>query len=213
MSSGWHLHQSLDQLATGANSFARPAPLEGSGPLQAGHWLSEIGCAYLAGLLSHARGMTLLCTPTVNGLGRFRPHALAPQHILWGHDNRGAMLRVIGGPGDRATRIENRLGEPAANPYLYMASQIYAGLSGIDARRVPPLATTNPYGEHQPDGHTLPTRPADALQALLDDPVLHAGFSQGFLDYYGRIRASEQARHAAAEDTLEFERREYFNRI
>jgi glutamine synthetase len=213
MSSGWHLHQSLDQLATGANSFARPAPLEGSGPLQAGHWLSEIGCAYLAGLLSHARGMTLLCTPTVNGLGRFRPHALAPQHILWGHDNRGAMLRVIGGPGDRATRIENRLGEPAANPYLYMASQIYAGLSGIDARRVPPLATTNPYGEHQPDGHTLPTRPADALQALLDDPVLRAGFSQGFLDYYGRIRASEQARHAAAEDTLEFERREYFNRI
>jgi glutamine synthetase len=59
------------------------------------------------------------------------------------------MLRVIGQAGDSATRIENRLGEPAANPYLYMTSQIHAGLAGIAQQRLPPLATEAPY-------HTLP---------------------------------------------------------
>ena len=43
------------------------------------------------------------------------------------------MMRVLGGAGDPATRLENRIGEPAANPYLYIASQIVAGLAGIDA--------------------------------------------------------------------------------
>ena len=52
-------------------------------------------------------------------------------------DNRGAMLRVIGGAGDPATRIENRIGEPAANPYLYFASQIHSGLDGTAARARP----------------------------------------------------------------------------
>jgi glutamine synthetase len=56
------------------------------------------------------------CTPTVNGFGRFRPNALAPQAVLWGRDNRGAMLRVVGGAGDGATRIENRIGEPRPTP-------------------------------------------------------------------------------------------------
>ncbi len=102
-------------------------------PLQisddARHTLSDVGTHYLAGLLNNAQGMTVMCTPTVNGFGRFRPNALAPQSILWGRDNRGAMLRVIGQAGDTATRIENRLGEPAANPYLYMASQISCRLA------------------------------------------------------------------------------------
>ena len=71
--------------------------------------------------------MAPLCTPTVNGFGRFRPNALAPVGVQWGRDNRGAMLRVVGAAGDDATRIENRIGEPMANPYLYLAAQVHAG--------------------------------------------------------------------------------------
>ena len=59
-----------------------------------------------AGGLATSSGMAALCTPTVNGFGRFRPNALAPQAVLWGRDNRGAMLRVVGSAGDGATRIE-----------------------------------------------------------------------------------------------------------
>jgi len=63
-----------------------------------------VGEHYLARLLAHARGMAVLATPTVNGFERFRPNALTPQSILWGPDNRGAMLRVVGQANDPTTR-------------------------------------------------------------------------------------------------------------
>src|SRR5262249_51373009 len=68
------------------------------------------------------------------GYKRYRPFSLAPDHAVWGQDNRGVMVRVLGGPGDPATHLENRVGEPAANPYLYMASQIVSGLDGLDRK-------------------------------------------------------------------------------
>ena len=212
MSSGWHLHQSLVELDSGRNIWMRTTPAAGSQRHDASHWLSDDGGHYLAGLLAHAKGMTVCCTPTANGFGRFRPNALAPQSILWGADNRGAMLRVIGGAGDAATRIENRLGEPAANPYLYMASQIHAGLAGMAQQAVPPEATQAPYGD---EAHVarIPTHLREALSAFAQDRVMCEGFGQDFVDYYSRIKTAEWQRLDAAEDPIEFQRREYFSRI
>jgi glutamine synthetase len=210
MSSGWHLHQSLVDRATGANAFMRDAPAPGTTPLDALHTLTDTGTAWLGGLLAHARGMASLCTPTVNGFGRFRPNALAPQAALWGRDNRGAMLRVVGGAGDGATRIENRIGEPAANPYLYMAAQIHAGLDGLARSLMPPRATESPYAS---DAEMIPTNLPDALAALQDDGALVEGFGADFVRYYRRVKLSEAQRHAAAEDPTDFERREYFSRF
>jgi len=214
MSSGWHLHQSLVHADTGRNAFMRDTPAPHTQANEARHTLSDLGAHYLAGLLHHARGMTVMCTPTANGFGRFRPNALAPQSIVWGRDNRGAMLRVVGQAGDGATRIENRLGEPAANPYLYMASQIHAGLSGVAQQLAPPLATEAPYAELGEDSHTrIPNTLGDALAALQEDTAMCQGFGADFVRYYSRIKAAEQARVDAAEDALEFQRREYFGRI
>ncbi|MCG2592469.1 glutamine synthetase family protein [Ramlibacter sp. XY19] len=210
MSSGWHLHQSLVDARTGRNAFLRDAPAPGSTPARADHTLSETGERYLAGLLAHARGMAAFCTPTANGYGRFRPNALAPQAVLWGRDNRGAMLRVIGECGDRGTRIENRIGEPAANPYLYLASQVHAGLDGIARGLRAPAATDAPYGSA---GERLPTSLGEALQALRADPGLCTAFGASFVDYFVRIKESEQRRFEEAADPDEFQRREYFSRI
>jgi glutamine synthetase len=210
MSSGWHLHQSLVDRATGRNVFMRDEPAPGTTPAQAAHTLSATGEHYLAGLLAHARGMSVFCTPTANGYGRFRPNALAPQSVLWGRDNRGAMLRVVGRCGDAATRIENRIGEPAANPYLYLASQIHAGLDGIERRLAAPPATDAPYAG---TGELLPTRLGEALEALRADAVLCAAFGEPFIDYLVRIKQSEQTRFEQAEDPDDFQRREYFGRI
>ena len=210
MSSGWHLHQSLVDLRSGANLMQRAQPAPGSTPLQAQHTLSEIGEQYLAGLLAHAPGMAVFCTPTVNGFGRFRPNALAPQSVLWGRDNRGALLRVVGRAGDAATRIENRLGEPAANPYLYMASQVHAGLDGIDRQLQAPPATEAPYGE---TAQKLPTGLGEALACLRHDEALVAAFGPAFVNYLVRIKQSELLRHEQATDPDDFQRREYFGRI
>ncbi len=54
------------------------------------------------------------------------------------------MVRVLGRGGDAATRLENRAGEPGANPYLAMAAQIAAGLDGMDRRLDPGAARGRP---------------------------------------------------------------------
>jgi glutamine synthetase len=210
MSSGWHLHQSLTDLATGRSAFVREAPAPGSTAQDAGYTLSDVGEHYLAGLLAHARGMTAFCTPTVNGYGRFRPNALAPQSVLWGRDNRGAMLRVVGECGDAGTRIENRIGEPAANPYLYLASQIHAGLDGIARGLRAPVATHDPYST---SAERLPVQLGEAIDAMNQDPVLVEAFGTDFMAYFSRIKRLEAQRHDAAEDKDAFQRCEYFARI
>ncbi len=209
MSSGWHLHQSAYDLASGRNRFAREASDPAAGPDDARHILSDTGAQWLGGMLAHARGMTALCAPTVNAFGRFRPNALAPQAAIWGHDNRGAMLRVVGQAGDAASRIENRVGEPTANPYLYMAAQIHAGLDGIENALEPTPACHDPYARDLP---MLPTTLDAALDALVQDTAMTRGFGTDFLRYFERIKRSEAQRHAQAEDKTDFERREYFSR-
>ena len=65
MSSGWHLHQSLVQTATGTNAFVRDAPAPGTRAGDAQFTLNRVGEHYLAGLLDHAHGMAAL----TQGLG------------------------------------------------------------------------------------------------------------------------------------------------
>jgi glutamine synthetase len=217
MSSGWHLHQSLIDTTSQQNAFMRSTAQADTLVNDARYTLSDVGAHYLAGLLKNAQGMAVFCTPTTNGFGRFKPNALAPQSVLWGRDNRGAMLRVIGQAGDASTRIENRLGEPAANPYLYMASQIHAGLQGMEEALIPPLATDSPYA----DTHTtsssqiirIPNTLGDALRALQENSVMQEGFGNEFIRYYARIKNSELQRFEAAQDKLEFQKREYFSRM
>jgi glutamine synthetase len=210
MSSGWHLHQSLIDAKTGRNAFARDVPAAGCTPMDAGHTLSALGEHFLAGLLEHAHATAVFCTPTTNGFGRFRPNALAPQSVLWGRDNRGAMLRVIGECGDEDTRIENRIGEPSANPYLYLASQIHAGLDGVERQLKAPPATDAPYASA---AAKLPTGLGEALAALRADSIVAAAFGAPFVDYFVRIKESELSRWEQAEDKDEFQRREYFGRF
>ncbi len=195
MSSGWHLHQSLVDRKSGLNAFTSEK-----------EFLSATGKHYLAGLLAHAKGCAALATPTINGYKRYRPYSLAPDRIHWGRDNRGALLRVIGGAGDPATRIENRAGEPAANPYLYFASQIHAGLDGISAKLDPGPSADTPY-EAKVD--LLPRTLSEALSFLKQDEILRDGLGAGFIDYYCRIKEAEIARFNL--EVSEWEHREYFD--
>ena len=196
MSSGWHLHQSLTDAATGENLFVN----RGEGGL-----LSPLALHYLGGLLHHARAAAAFSTPTINGYRRFRPLSLAPDRAVWGIDNRGVMVRALGQPGDRATRLENRVGEPAANPYLYMASQLHFGMEGIREGRDPGPAADAPY---ESGAERLPASLGEALEALDRSATARHAFGTGFVDWFLRIKRAEIARFEA--EVSDWEQREYF---
>ena len=156
-------------------------------------------------MLEHARASAPFTTPTINGYKRYRAYALAPDRVIWGRDNRGALMRVLGAPGDPATRLENRAGEPAANPYLYMASQIVAGLDGIARKLDPGPPADTPYETAAP---LLPKSLEEALAALREDQCLAHGFGRNFIDYFMRIKEAEIARYHS--EVTEWEQKEYF---
>ncbi len=194
--SGWHLHQSLVSRADGKNAFMATDGNEA---------LSPLARNYLAGLLAHARASTVFTTPTINGYKRYRSYSLAPDRAIWGRDNRGVMIRVLGGTNDPATRLENRIGEPAANPYLYMASQILSGLDGVDRKLDPPLSADTPY---ETSADPLPKSLREAVFALHDDPFFRQALGQEFVDYYVHIKNAEIERFQA--EVSDWEHREYF---
>ena len=174
---------------------------------------------YLAGLLQHAQAATPFTTPTINGYRRYKPNSLAPDRATWAYDHRGVMARVLGAPGDPATRIENRIGEPSANPYLYIAAQIVAGLDGVANKRDPGPQELNPYNSAFP---LLPKSLEEALAALEASTLFREQFGETFLRLFPRLQAHRTwplrawkreygvSGHPADEPT-EWEQNEYFD--
>jgi glutamine synthetase len=207
--SGWHLHQSLVDAKSGQNLLA---------PERDGDALSPLGRHYLGGLMAHAGPCTVFATPTVNGYRRYRPNSLAPDRATWCPDHRGVMVRVLGAPGDPATRLENRIGESAANPYLYIASQIAAGLDGLAQKRDPGAPDETPYAADKP---LLPRSLPEALTALEQAALFKNEFGAVFVDYYLNLKRNEAGRFEkwladtgtkdAGEETTDWEQREYFD--
>ncbi|MCW4385067.1 glutamine synthetase family protein [Salinibacterium sp. SYSU T00001] len=195
-STGWHLHQSLRNLVTGANVFSAP---DDSAPL------SDTGRYYLGGLLAHAKAAAAFSTPTVNGYKRYQPFSLAPDRILWGVDNKGAMVRAVGGAGDPATRLENRSGEPAANPYLYILSQLVSGMDGLDRAVEPGEPTENPYAD---DADRLPKSLGAAIDALEADEAFRAALGDEVVEWFATIKRAEYDRYLS--QVSDWEQREYF---
>ena len=208
-SSGWHLHQSV----TDAKKRSKPVHAA-----RDDECLSPLGLNFLGGILKHAVASTVFTTPTVNGYRRFRPNSLAPDRAGWGYDHRGAMLRVLGAPDDPASRIENRAGEPSANPYLFIASQIAAGLDGVDNKIDPGPRDDEPYAADRP---LLPKSLPAALDALEEEPLFRAAFGEVFIDYFLKLKRNEAGRFQKWIDeggvqppddgTTEWEQREYFD--
>jgi glutamine synthetase len=205
-SNGWHLHQSLVDAASGENLFM---------PRNAGEVLSPLGQSYLAGTLQYAAPATVFATPTVNGYRRFRPNSLAPDRATWAYDHRGAMIRVLGGVGDPATRLENRAGEPAANPYLYILAQIVTGLAGIETKAALPPSSEEPYAAERP---LLPKSLPEALDALETEPLFRRALGDTFVDYFIKLKRTEAGRYQSslqgappADEPSEWEQNEYFD--
>jgi len=125
--SGFHVHVSVNDEA-GRNVFGDPDGPDG---------LSAVGRHAIGGVLVHAPALSALLNPTINSFKRFGPDTLAPWLIDWGLDNRSAMVRIPPerGPG---ARMEVRLGDATANPYLAMAAVGASVYLGIQDKVEPP---------------------------------------------------------------------------
>ena len=117
----------------------------------------------------HARAASVFAMPTVNGYKRYRAVLPGPGPRALGlrqprrDDPRGRR------PEDRAIHVENRVGEPAANPYLAIAAQLLAGLDGVDRGLDPGPSADEPYETTGPRG--CPRSLREAMCALDDDPT------------------------------------------
>lgn len=121
--SGMHTHQSL--FRGSRNAFFDPNDL---------YHLSAVGKSYIAGILKHAREITLVTNQWVNSYKRLVPGYEAPVYICWARRNRSTLVRVpMYKPGkEKATRIEFRSPDPACNPYLAFSVMLAAGLAGVE---------------------------------------------------------------------------------
>ncbi|MFF4692316.1 glutamine synthetase family protein [Streptomyces sp. NPDC001307] len=173
--SGFHLHLSCND-ADGHNAFDDPAGSYG---------LSATARHAIAGILAHAPALAALANPTVNSYKRFGPDTLAPWLIDWGLDNRSAMVRIPPERGGGA-RLELRLGDASANPYLLIAGTIAAALLGVQAGEEPP-APLQGYGYDTSRAALLPQSLSAALDALESDTaltdLLGKDFTTSFLTY------------------------------
>ena len=194
-SSGWHLHQSLASRETGGNVF-----------VSTGGILSAAGLGYVGGVLDHVRAGTAFSNPTINGYKRLNANPLAPKRAVWSVDNKAALIRAIGGPGDASSHIENRSGEPCANPYLYMASQIMAGLQGMREGRDPGPPLDDPYT--QLDRDLLPGSLMEAVDALAGSSFFREAMGGEFIDHYVSMKRFEIGRFLS--HVTDWEHREYF---
>jgi glutamine synthetase len=173
--SGFHVHFSTWS-DSGEPLFDDPNGQDG---------LSEVGRRAIAGVLAHAPALAALQNPTINSYKRFGPDTLAPWLIDWGLDNRSAMVRIPPERG-RASRMELRLGDASANPYLAVAGLLGAAYLGIRDKLEPP-AKLEGYGYDVSKADKLPSNLETAIDALEADKefaeILGQQFTNAFIAY------------------------------
>ncbi len=186
---GAHFHMSLWNEENRTNLFLDENDKNG---------ISQLAYWFTGGILKHASAVTAITNPLVNSYKRLvrKPPrsgaSWAPVYVTYGANNRTQMIRIPA-PG----RIENRLGDGAANPYLAATVLLAAGLDGIENQIDPGEQNVdNLYevseNELQRRGiHSLPSTLSDAADALEADDVIKNALGLEYADYYIQVKRDE----------------------
>jgi len=186
--SGMHTHMSL--FKDGRNAFF-DADDEFS--------LSEVGKAFIAGQLQHAREISAVFAQWVNSYKRLVPGYEAPVYVAWSRRNRSALIRIpLYKPGkEQATRAEIRCPDPACNPYLTFAALLHAGLEGIEkGYELPAPMEQNLYNltaeQRRERGIVaLPETLGEAVDELATSELARRALGQHIFDAYVKIKREE----------------------
>ena len=186
---GAHYHLSLADVNSRQNLFLDESDSLG---------LSQTARWFMGGILEHARGLAAIIAPLVNSYKRLIRGAprsgatWAPVYVTYGTANRTQMIRIPG-PG----RIENRVADGAANPYLATAAMLAAGLDGIEKKIDPGQPNSDnlyemPEQELRRRNITfLPTTLQEAIDCFERDEVLHQALGKEYAAYYVKVKREE----------------------
>ncbi len=175
--------------------------------------LSRDAYAFMGGLMHHADALCALFNPTVNSYKRINAPPTAsgaswsPSSVTYAGDNRTHMIRV-----PAPARMELRLPDGAANPYLLQAGILAAGLDGLRERRDPGARLDidmYTQGHSVTGARRLPLNLLDALRALDASAVLREAFGGAFVDSYLKVRMHDWHEHCAV--LTDWERRATLN--
>ena len=183
--SGMHVNMSLCK--DGKNIFADP-----DGELG----LSKEAYWFIGGLMKHVKGMSAITNPLVNSYKRLVPGYEAPIHIAWSVTNRSPLIRIPANRGT-GTRVELRSPDPAANPYLVLATCLEAGLDGIRNQIMPPPAVTENVFEMRMSQKeklgidSLPGNLQEALDELEKDDFIKEVLGKHITENYLEAKRAE----------------------
>jgi glutamine synthetase len=186
--SGMHTHLAL--LRGGVNAFHDAADT---------YSLSDVGKAFIAGQLRHARELSAIFAQWVNSYKRLVPGYEAPVYVAWSRRNRSALVRV---PQTRdaaaeQTRMELRCPDPACNPYLTFAALLQAGLEGVEkGYELPEPMEKNLYHLAPDDRRRLgieqlPETLGEAIETAADSELVLRTLGEHMLNRYVEIKRRE----------------------
>jgi glutamine synthetase len=192
--SGLHVNFSFTD-TNGNNALADPDASEG---------ISDLTRQCIAGLIQHHEGMAALLAPTVNSYRRLRPASLSGYWANWGLDHRGTTVRI---PGERgsATRIEHRMADCAANPYVAAATVLQAARLGIEHQYDLPPAETGDCFENINTERCVPENLGAALGALRADEALVEAMGEGLVANFCEIKEIEWGKYLGHTSDWELE--------
>lgn len=175
---GGHVHQSIWK--DGENAFRQADSGE----------FSPVAHKYMAGMLATLQDFGVIFRPFVNSFRRFDVEAWCPENVSWGHDNRGAALRVITFPDPKAYRIEHRVPGADANPYLSLAAMLAGGHHGIVNDLVPQEAAK---GNALTSGNfpQLADNLGEATEIFAASAACRDYFGDTFVEHYAASRRAE----------------------
>jgi glutamine synthetase len=147
--------------------------------------LSQTARYFIGGILEHARGMAAIANPTLNSYKRLIPNFEAPIYIAWARYNRSSLIRI---PAKKNIDVEIRNADPAANPYLFFAAVLYAGLDGIKKKIQYEPTEKNIYKMSEEFKklkiQKLPTNLSEALEELEKDDVIVRGIGKETVELF-----------------------------
>ena len=186
--SGMHVNLSLRR-SDGSNAFHDPDDPDG---------LSSLARKCIAGMLAHHRGIAAICAPTVNAYKRLKPDMLNGYPANWGFDDRTVGVRVPPARGE-GSRLEHRMPDAAANPYLAGAALLHAARIGMEEDlEVPPAQQP---GEEPNTDVAVPNTLEEALDELQKDTKLVGALGEWLVESFVMLKRAEWDRYVAAGTT------------